>query len=1547
MKKIFGLLLFPLIALAQSQDQNYVKTLDYKNPQTSPLTGNPATYLAKTQIQYFDGLGRPIQKIAYGQSASGNDIILPVEYDLFNRQVKDFLPFVATGPSSLFLRPNEVQSFYATNNPILTGNSSFETTAYPYSEKQFEKSPANRVLKQGAPGSDWKIGSGHEIKMEYQLNIVNEVRKFKVVFPSATTETHRLDVDGFYAPNTLYKSIVKDENNYPLFHEEWNMNDFLISPPGSGIYATGSNVVFDISNSTLTLAVQLSCYPSSNIKTGLIKTLSIDIDDVNLGTLNDIYNGLPVFNVYIQNNSLYVEPVNGISWSIGVSFNTILTMNVTGNFNNVKNHSTQEFKDKDGNIILKRSFNNNQTYNTYYVYDIYGNLSYVIPPTASDAIDATYRNNAVSSKNYPWTKLALVDGKLAEEYNKLFSEYNNEMLANEDLYNKYGGQGGFTLSVNNNNEPILNIAMNVAEPMSLMSGEIISLKELGDFKDSELGRVRGDGYEYIFSIVKNSLYLSGNGKLNELNASFNGNTKLIYNTNYTWADIAEIDPKEADKYKKMFNEIPDGEKLTTIIPNPYGALGGINITINENDQVAITMNITTEIPLAFKKGIAIPFDIERTIADMNVCTVDSDQYKYHISIQENGLFIDGDGSFYNIMKTATVNPSVNGSMPQSIIDGLCFIYHHDNKNRVIEKKIPGKGWEYIVYDRLDRVVLSQDANLRSQKKWLFTKYDIFSRIAYSGQFEYHSLSATSDVAKRLELQGIYNLTPFLNETRQSGFLHSGITVNYSNNVFPLATALNNTIFEVNYYDDYTFQPYGTTVIIPITSYNSPTLNNILTNVKGLSTGSLVKVLNTNDWIFNLIAYDQKSRPVWHQSTNSFLQTQDLSETQLDFTGKTVETSRTHSKTGATSNLVILDKFSYDQADRLTRQTQKIGTQQEELIAFNRYDELGNLIQKKIGGQAPLASATYASVTPLQTVDYNYNIRGWLKAINNPAILNDDLFAFAINYNITTLGAKPLFNGNISETSWETANDGKLRSYKFSYDDLNRLTDADYIGNYSLFNNTSQTENYTENNIQYDKNGNITHLERYGLSNNSNVIDKIDKLTYKYAVRSNKLNRVIDASIEQAGFSDGTNLGNDYTYDINGNLLSDSNKGIINTTYNYLNLPTRIDFLTSIVTNTKYIEYVYDAMGNKLKKIVKPENASSPIITEYAGNYIYENNVLQFFGHPEGYVTKSGGTFSYIYQYKDHLGNIRLSFKKNTNGYLEIVEENNYYPFGLKQMGYNGAYSSIGNDAAQKYKYNGKELQDELGLNLYDYGARNYDPAIGRWMNIDPMAEKGRRWSPYAYAMDNPVYFIDPDGMWPWPSLSSIKKSYNETKSSMSKKYNEAKSSIASSYNSAKNSIGQAKDNIVSSAKQTYKDAQQYAKDNKKELLSTAETLQNTGDGLVYAGAAMAVAGAPIAGVGAAPGAAVAAEGAIISGAGALLEVATEFLTSDPNTGKDAAIMVGAEAVNMLVDKALPGPTPNITKEAKAVIESGEKIITTGTQAKTTVVGNALKEKEVK
>ncbi|WEK70989.1 MAG: RHS repeat-associated core domain-containing protein [Candidatus Chryseobacterium colombiense] len=85
-----------------------------------------------------------------------------------------------------------------------------------------------------------------------------------------------------------------------------------------------------------------------------------------------------------------------------------------------------------------------------------------------------------------------------------------------------------------------------------------------------------------------------------------------------------------------------------------------------------------------------------------------------------------------------------------------------------------------------------------------------------------------------------------------------------------------------------------------------------------------------------------------------------------------------------------------------------------------------------------------------------------------------------------------------------------------------------------------------------------------------------------------------------------------------------------------------------------------------------------------------------------------------------------------------LEENNYYPFGLKHEGYN----SIMGNLSYQYKYNGKELQE---TGMYDYGARMYMPELGRWGVVDPLAEKTRRWTPYLYVADNPIRFVDPDG----------------------------------------------------------------------------------------------------------------------------------------------------------------------------------------------------------
>ena len=169
-------------------------------------------------------------------------------------------------------------------------------------------------------------------------------------------------------------------------------------------------------------------------------------------------------------------------------------------------------------------------------------------------------------------------------------------------------------------------------------------------------------------------------------------------------------------------------------------------------------------------------------------------------------------------------------------------------------------------------------------------------------------------------------------------------------------------------------------------------------------------------------------------------------------------------------------------------------------------------------------------------------------------------------------------------------------------------------------------------------------------------------------------------------------------------------------------------------------------------------------TEYLNEFQYLNGTLQFIQHAEGYVKYtaggSSGFYNYVYHIKDHLGNIRVSFTKQlTNNTAKLLKENHYYPFGLKHpynstefdYYYNTSTSSLSIGPltnSNRYQYNSKEWQNELSLNLYDYGARMFDPAIGRWGVVDPLAEKYQSWSPYNYVYNNPLKFVDPTGMGP-------------------------------------------------------------------------------------------------------------------------------------------------------------------------------------------------------
>ena len=681
------------------------------------------------------------------------------------------------------------------------------------------------------------------------------------------------------------------------------------------------------------------------------------------------------------------------------------------------------------------------------------------------------------------------------------------------------------------------------------------------------------------------------------------------------------------------------------------------------------------------------------------------------------------------------------SSPTNLLDKLCYQYKYDARNRLVEKKIPGKDWEYIVYDKLDRPILTQDANMRLENKWLFTKYDVFSRGTYTGMYIY--IPTTSNV--RIELQNLVNnqSNAIWNEKKRTqpagdgSDVLNGVHIEYTNNAYPNT---NIELHTVNVYDSY------------VASDNTEPINNsylfgqtVATNTKSLLTINKTRVLGTEDWIISTTLYDNKGRPIYTQSKNNYLNTFDISASKLDFTGK-IKESVSHHKKDTNSAIIIKDVYTYDHAQRLLTQVQTINGQTPELIVNNHYDALGQLERKDVGGAV---ATNPEDSNGLQTIDYTYNIRGWLKRINEPDALGDALFGFELNYNAPDLsGSTPLYNGNISETHWETANDANLRSYAYTYDALNRLTAA-----------TDNTSHYNLNTISYDKNGNILNLQRQGQTNaTATTFGTMDNLTYSYD-SGNKLTKVLDEGNAFFGFKDGADTAMEYSYDPNGNMTEDKNKKITSIQYNHLNLPTEV-----VVNNNNIwsgggkITYVYDVTGIKITK--NHTAAYINVTTKYAGNYIYEDRTttviggsnttseLKFFNHSEGYtMPNSSGEFDYVYQYKDHLGNIRLSYSDSDGSgdidvASEIIEENNYYPFGLRHKGYN----NVVNGTHHPYGYLNQEENEELGLNWLTFRYRNYMPDIGRFFGVDPISEEFFSISTYQFAHNSPVWKIEIEGL---------------------------------------------------------------------------------------------------------------------------------------------------------------------------------------------------------
>ena len=599
------------------------------------------------------------------------------------------------------------------------------------------------------------------------------------------------------------------------------------------------------------------------------------------------------------------------------------------------------------------------------------------------------------------------------------------------------------------------------------------------------------------------------------------------------------------------------------------------------------------------------------------------------------------------------------------------------------RKLPGCDAVRYVYDKADRLIFVQDGNLKGQGRWRFTIPDALGRTVLSGL-----------CSEPLPVDG---------SAVEAEFTGSGSYKGYAVKVGGTVRALSGSrLLTVNYYDNYDFLGKNG---FPAYAYDSSMESSgygTKSDARGMLTGSVTGLAGDGaGQLYSVVYYDRRSRPVQRQSSNS-LGGKETEYTAYNFTGQPTRLRHVHTAQGKAARTEVRT-YSYDHAGRLLTVKHKLDALGEVTLVNNVYDDLGRLQSKSLHGSA------------VNKQTYTYNIRGWLTGVSGSK------FTQNLYYNTGNGVAK--YNGSISSMTWKAGNESTVRGYKFTYDGLDRMLNAIYGETAGINTNANR---FSENVTGYDKNGNIKGLQRYGQTGAS-AYGLIDNLTF--TLKGNRLNRVDDAvtaSTYGGGFEfkDGVKQANEYAYDANGNLTKDLNKGITGISYNCLNLPNAVTF-----SDGSTITYTYGADGTKLRTVHKIGSATTT--TDYCGNVVYENGVQKMLLTEEGYVNLTG-TQQYHYYLKDHQGNNRVVI--NQSGTVE--ETNHYYPFG-------GVFASAG--SIQPYKYNGKEFDNKKGLNWYDYGARHYDAALGRFTTNDRFAEKYYSMSPYQYGANNPVNNIDVNG----------------------------------------------------------------------------------------------------------------------------------------------------------------------------------------------------------
>jgi RHS repeat-associated protein len=1237
-----------------STDLNSIRTRDLSRPGITTVSAAEAlTSVADVQqsTQYYDGLGRPIQKVLMQASPLGKDMVSMQAYDQFGREAMQYLPYTSSTTDGGFKlnAATEQNSFNATQ---------FPNEQYYAGWVQYEGSPVNRQLATYAAGASW-VGSGRGTKIQYLFNGTGDsVHMWRIAYPQGSLPTDA----GIYATGQLYKLVTTDQQGHQLV-EYKDMQGLMIlrkvemdASPGTGhagweatyyVYDDFNNLRFVISpkavqavNSAATWSIPQAvadelCFRYEYDQRGRMvirkkpgaaeewmvfdqRDREIFSQDGNLRAqqqwIGTFYDGLnrPDTTVLVSGSMTQTQLQGAV--------NTIVPTDVAPT-------------DYTPSITLSSA----GTTGTYLASAIYLTPGF----TSTGPFTATAANNGGDGNITGGSVMgALGSLSVGTSYTLLsatfYDDYSWVSGANASL----GSSGTLTSTIDNSNTSNGTDFITGYGASPVYAVAVTQNTTARGLKTGTKTNVLGSSTQYLFeedfyddharTIQTQAINYSGGKDVITTQFNFTGKPLRMFvqhqkagNTVQTHTVLTKM------TYDAIF-------RLTNISKNIDGAAADQSISSMQFNELG---QLRSKYLGNNLDSLVYDYNIQGWLTGINknyLAGSATDYFGMELGYDKPASAV-GITTYQNL----TYNGSIAGTVWKSAGDGVGrkYDFQYDNTNRLVSADFnqadgstfdKNAGIDFSVSD------LSYDANgnilTMHQNGFKLGGSSPIDQLGYRYEPNSNKLAAVTDTANdQNSLLGDFHYNPTTKDTA-----------------------------------DYSYDANGN-----------------LTKDNNKSIGS--------------ITYDYLNKPVsiHVNGKGTILYTYDADGTKLS--KRTTDSLNKHVTT-----TLYLGAFQYQQSDTITNPNGGVDT-----LQFLTTEE----------GRARWAFHKHLAGDTLYAWEYDFYEKDHLG--NTRVLLSQetDTAQYAATMEAAYRSTEDALFYNLPATSYAR----------------------------------SQVPGYPQDTTYTNPNDSVARVNPLdGQKEGPAIIlkvmsgDKVD-IGVQYYYRDTSINTPPNLTATDILSSLASGI---YTLTAgeHGALtdLGASNGPLAGALTSYLNSGSEAGVPGKPAA---YLNWVL--LDNQFNYVSSyPQSGAMQV----ASGGVQANGKLQsplaITGIP---ITKSGYLYIYVSNatpgWDVFFDNLSVKTYKGP-----LLEEDHYYPFGLTMAGISDKAIKA-NYPANKYRYNGKELQnqefsDGTGLEAYDYGARMYDPQIGRWGGIDPMAEKMRRFSPYNYGFDNPVRFLDPDGMDP-------------------------------------------------------------------------------------------------------------------------------------------------------------------------------------------------------